>query len=140
KHFINAFGEELIIDNAEVAIAEACRKTNATIDNFTAGPVYHDQENKGGHEWIVEFSNPPNDLERFTKLLDEKLREVNSDYDAKRYKDIALQQPIIHVVPQNTFYNWMKSRGKLGGQHKVPRLANNREYLDQLIEFRTHSS
>ncbi len=140
KHFINAFGEELIIDNAEVAIAEVCKRTNATIDNFTAGPMYLDEGKKGGHEWIIEFSNPPDDLERFSKLLDEKLREINSDYDAKRYKDIALQEPIIHVVPQGTFYNWMKSRGKLGGQHKVPRLANNREYLDQLIEFRSYSS
>ncbi|MEP1033929.1 GH3 auxin-responsive promoter family protein [Ekhidna sp.] len=136
KHFINAFGEELIIDNAEVAIAEACKKTSAAIDNFTAGPMYLGDGNKGGHEWIIEFTDEPNDLERFTKLLDEKLREINSDYDAKRYKDIALQQPIIHVVPQNTFYNWMKSRGKLGGQHKVPRLSNNREYLDQLLDFK----
>ncbi|WP_420317412.1 GH3 auxin-responsive promoter family protein [Ekhidna sp.] len=140
KHFINAFGEELIIDNAEVAIAEACKRTNATIDNFTAGPLYLDEGQKGGHEWIIEFTKSPDDVERFTKLLDEKLREVNSDYDAKRYKDIALQQPTVHVVPQHTFYNWMKSRGKLGGQHKVPRLANNREYLDQIIDFRTQSS
>ncbi|MEO9740602.1 MAG: GH3 auxin-responsive promoter family protein [Ekhidna sp.] len=140
KHFINAFGEELIIDNAEVAIAEACKKTDAAIDNFTAGPLYLGEGNKGGHEWVIEFTRDPNDMERFTKLLDEKLREVNSDYDAKRYKDIALQEPIIHVVPQNTFYHWMKSRGKLGGQHKVPRLANNREYLDQLLTFKSHSS
>ncbi len=140
KHFINAFGEELIIDNAEVAVAEACKKTDAIIDNFTAGPTYLGDGNKGGHEWIIEFTRGPNDLNRFTQLLDEKLREVNSDYDAKRYKDIALQAPTIHVVPQRTFYAWMKSRGKLGGQHKVPRLANNREYLDQLLEFRSHSS
>ena len=140
KHFINAFGEELIIDNAEVAIAEACKKTDAIIDNFTAGPMHLSERNKRGHEWIIEFMRRPNDLERFNKLLDEKLREVNSDYDAKRYKDIALQLPIVHVVPQNTFYNWMKSRGKLGGQHKVPRLANNREYLDQLLEYKSQSS
>ncbi|WP_425389473.1 GH3 auxin-responsive promoter family protein [Ekhidna sp.] len=140
KHFINAFGEELIIDNAEVAIAEACKRTDATIDNFTAGPLYLGEGKKGGHEWIIEFNKSPDDLERFTKLLDEKLREVNSDYDAKRYKDIALQQPIVHVVPPNTFYNWMKSRGKLGGQHKVPRLANDRQYIDQIIDFSTHSS
>ena len=140
KHFINAFGEELIIDNAEVAIADACKKTDATIDNFTAGPHYIAEGNKGGHEWIIEFSRNPNDLSRFTKLLDEKLREINSDYDAKRYKDIALNEPIVHVVPPGTFYQWMKSRGKLGGQHKVPRLANNREYIDQLLEFKTHLS
>ncbi|MEM0940562.1 MAG: GH3 auxin-responsive promoter family protein [Bacteroidota bacterium] len=135
KHFINAFGEELIIDNAEQAIAEACKKTEACIDNFTAGPRYLGNGNKGGHEWIIEFNSVPNDLNRFTKLLDEKLREINSDYDAKRYKNIALIEPIIHVVPQKTFYGWMKSRGKLGGQHKVPRLSNDREYLNELLSF-----
>ncbi len=135
KHFINAFGEELIIENAEQAIAEACKKTEACIDNFTAGPIYFDDRGKGGHEWVIEFTKRPNDIERFTKLLDEKLREINSDYDAKRYKDIALTEPVIHCVPQKTFYNWMKSRGRLGGQHKVPRLSNNREYLDELLSF-----
>ena len=135
KHFINAFGEELIIENAEVAIAEACKKTEAIIDNFTAGPRYLGERNKGGHEWIIEFASEPNDLERFTKLLDEKLREINSDYDAKRYKDIALIEPVVHTVPPGTFYNWMKAKGKLGGQHKVPRLANNREYLDEILSF-----
>ena len=135
KHFINAFGEELIIENAEVAIAEACKKTEAIIDNFTAGPRYLGERNKGGHEWIIEFASEPNDLERFTKLLDEKLREINSDYDAKRYKDIALIEPVVHTVPPRTFYNWMKAKGKLGGQHKVPRLANNREYLDEILSF-----
>ncbi|NQZ76116.1 MAG: GH3 auxin-responsive promoter family protein [Ekhidna sp.] len=139
KHFINAFGEELIIENAEVAIAEACKKTNAIIDNFTAGPMYLGDGQKGGHEWMIEFTTVPNDVNRFTKLLDEKLREVNSDYDAKRYKDIALQQPIVHIASPGTFYAWMKSRGKLGGQNKVPRLANNREYLDQLLEFKAQS-
>lgn len=135
KHFINAFGEELIIENAEYAIAEACKKTDAIIDNFTAGPIYLGDGNKGGHEWIIEFTKVPDDFERFTKLLDECLREVNSDYDAKRYKDIALQEPVIHIAKPKTFYNWMKSRGKLGGQHKVPRLSNNREYLDELLNF-----
>ncbi|MEP0270346.1 MAG: GH3 auxin-responsive promoter family protein [Balneola sp.] len=140
KHFINAFGEELIIENAESAIAEACKKTHATIDNFTAGPIYLEEGQKGGHEWVIEFTHEPNDLTRFKKLLDEHLREINSDYDAKRYKDIALQEPVIHVVPKGSFYEWMKNRGKLGGQHKVPRLANNREYLDELVGYRTHSS
>ena len=136
KHFINAFGEELIIENAEVAIAEACKKTEAVIDNFTAGPTYLGGGNRGGHEWIIEFSKNPNDLDRFTKLLDEKLREINSDYDAKRYRDIALVEPTIHVVPEKTFYYWMKSKDKLGGQHKVPRLSNTREYLDELLSFK----
>ena len=133
KHFINAFGEELIIENAETAIAEACKKTNAAIDNFTAGPVYLGDGKKGSHEWVIEFSRIPDDLTRFTQLLDEKLREVNSDYDAKRYKDIALQEPKVHAASMGTFYSWMKSRGKLGGQHKVPRLSNNREFLDEIL-------
>lgn len=133
KHFINAFGEELIIENAEVAIADACKKTSASIDDFTAGPIYIRDGKKGGHEWIIEFSRSPDDFDRFSKLLDEKLREVNSDYDAKRYKDIALLQPIVHSAPKGTFYKWMKQRGKLGGQHKVPRLSNNREFLDDLL-------
>ncbi|GAB4240422.1 MAG: GH3 auxin-responsive promoter family protein [Ekhidna sp.] len=139
KHFINAFGEELIIDNAEVAIAEACKETGAVIDNFTAGPVYLGDGSKGGHEWVIEFLKQPEDMKRFTQLLDEKLREINSDYDAKRYKDIALQEPIIHNVPQKTFYHWMKSRGKLGGQHKVPRLSNTREYLDEILSFKAQN-
>jgi hypothetical protein len=133
KHFINAFGEELIIENAEVAIAEACKRTSAAIDDFTAGPIYLGDGKKGGHEWIIEFSRIPDDFDRFSKLLDEKLREVNSDYDAKRYKDIALVQPIVHIAPKGTFYKWMKQRGKLGGQHKVPRLSNTREFLDELL-------
>lgn len=136
KHFINAFGEELIIENAETAITEACKKTNADIDNFTAAPIYLGDGNKGGHEWIIEFTKDPDDLERFGQLLDEKLREINSDYDAKRYKDIALQAPVIHSVPSKTFYHWMKSRGKLGAQHKVPRLCNTREFIDQLLNFK----
>ncbi|MEM6830469.1 MAG: GH3 auxin-responsive promoter family protein [Bacteroidota bacterium] len=139
KHFINAFGEELIIENAELAIADACKKTNAAIDNFTAGPVYLGSGNKGGHEWVIEFSEYPDDMDRFTKLLDEKLREINSDYDAKRYRDIALVPPVVHTVEPGTFYDWMKSREKLGGQHKVPRLSNDRKFLDDLLAFKTQS-
>lgn len=135
KHFINAFGEEVIIENAEKAIAEACEKTGAIIDNFTAAPVYFDEGSKGGHEWVIEFKSRPSNLEEFTHLLDEKLRAINSDYDAKRYKDMALVLPIVHDVPEGTFYNWMKKRGKLGGQNKVPRLSNNREHLDSLLEM-----
>ncbi len=137
KHFINAFGEELIIENAEYAIADACKKTNASIDNFTAGPVYLGEGNKGGHEWVIEFSEYPDDMDRFTQLLDEKLREINSDYDAKRYRDMVLVAPVIHSVEAGTFYHWMKSREKLGGQHKVPRLANTREFIDDLLAFKT---
>lgn len=135
KHFINAFGEELIIENAETAIAEACERTNAEIENFTAGPRYLGTGQKGSHEWVVEFAREPDSLQDFRMILDTKLREINSDYDAKRHKDIALEAPLIHKVAKGTFYDWMKRRGKLGGQNKVPRLANHRDYLDDLLEM-----
>lgn len=135
KHFINAFGEEVIIENAESAITDACAKTGAIIDNFTAAPIYFDEGNKGGHEWIIEFKKQPDNLERFTQFLDEKLREINSDYDAKRYKDMALLPPVVHSAQEGTFYAWMKKRGKLGGQNKVPRLSNNREHIDDILKM-----
>lgn len=133
KHYINAFGEEVIVENAEEAIARACEATGSVIENFTAAPRYFNSNTSGCHEWIIEFRKEPDSLETFSKALDETLREVNSDYDAKRQKDIALKAPIIHVAPQNTFYDWMKKRGKLGGQNKVPRLANSREYIDDIL-------
>lgn len=133
KHYINAFGEEVIVENAEEAIARACEATGSVIENFTAAPRYFNSNTSGCHEWIIEFQKEPDSLETFSKALDETLREVNSDYDAKRQKDIALKAPIIHVAPQNTFYDWMKKRGKLGGQNKVPRLANSREYIDDIL-------
>jgi hypothetical protein len=135
KHFINAFGEEMIIENAETAIARACQETEAIIRNFTAAPIYMEKEGKGGHEWLIEFEKEPANLHQFTQLLDQTLREVNSDYDAKRYKDIALQLPVVHSLPEGTFYNWMKKRGKLGGQHKVPRLSNSREYVEDVLSM-----
>ncbi len=135
KHFINAFGEELIIDNAERALDEACRQTGAIIRDYTAAPVYFDSNTNGAHEWIIEFEKKPAEFERFVDLLDETLRRINSDYDAKRFKDMALRRPIICVAPQGTFFNWMKEKGKLGGQHKVPRLANNREYADSILKM-----
>ncbi len=135
KHFINAFGEEVIIENAETAITRACAKTNAIMDNFTAAPIYFEGGSKGGHEWVIEFKQKPDSIEEFSEILDATLREINSDYDAKRYKDMALAPPIIHAVEQGTFYNWMKKRGKLGGQNKVPRLSNNREYLEDILEM-----
>lgn len=137
KHFINAFGEELMIENAEVALAHACEMCNAEVENFTAAPRYIDAGSKGGHEWVIEFKTQPGDIEKFGLQLDKKLREINSDYDAKRQKDLALQAPVIHVARKGLFYEWMKKRGKLGGQNKVPRLANDREYLDDLIELMT---
>ena len=133
KSFINAFGEELIVDNAERAIEQACQRTGAIVNEYTAGPVYMEKEGKGGHEWIIEFQRMPDDMQSFSTLLDEGLRAANSDYDAKRKGDMVLDRPIIHDVPKGTFYAWMRSRGKLGGQNKVPRLANDRSYLDAIL-------
>ena len=135
KHFINAFGEELIIENAECAIEEACHQTGAMMTNFTAAPRYLGSDQKGSHEWVIEFARQPADRERFCEILDSKLREVNSDYDAKRYRNMALEAPLIHFVDEGTFHQWMKKRGKLGGQNKVPRLANDRVYLDDILSL-----
>ena len=135
KHFINAFGEELIIDNAERALDEACQQTGAIIRDYTAAPIYFNDKECGAHEWVIEFEKKPAEFDRFVDLLDETLRRVNSDYDAKRFKDMALRRPQIQVAPKGTFFNWMKNKGKLGGQHKVPRLANNREYVDSILKM-----
>jgi hypothetical protein len=135
KHFINAFGEELIIENAEQGIAEACKITGAIIGDYTAAPRYLGHGNKGGHEWIIEFKKSPNDLTKFIDILDSTMRRLNSDYDAKRYKDIALERPVVHAVSDGTFYMWMKKRNKLGGQHKVPRLVNSRVYIDDILKM-----
>ena len=133
KHFINAFGEEVIIENAESAINKACEVTGAVIDNFTAAPIFLDKGKKGGHEWIIEFKVRPGNLEQFRRVLDDTLREINSDYDAKRQHDLALIAPRVNSVRTGTFYEWMKRRGKLGGQNKVPRLFNTREYVDDIL-------
>lgn len=134
KHFINAFGEEVIVENAEAAIQFAAEETHSTIANFTAAPVYFGgSDSKGAHEWVVEFRTPPADLKEFTVLLDQKLRAVNSDYDAKRYKDLALTLPVIHQAEAGLFESWLSKKGKLGGQHKVPRLSNSREFLEEIL-------
>jgi hypothetical protein len=135
KHFINAFGEEVIIDNAEHAICAACCATGAVFLDYTACPIYFEGEKAGGHEWIIEFGQQPDDFEKFIDVLDQTLRDINSDYDAKRFKDMALCRPKVHNAPTGTFYNWLKSKGKLGGQHKVPRLANERKYVDEILKF-----
>lgn len=132
---MNAFGEEVIVENAEAAITRACEMTGAVIDNFTAAPVYLKEGKKGRHEWIVEFKVPPSSEEDFTRFLDESLRSINSDYDAKRTHDLALIEPKVHSAVEGTFYNWLKRRGKLGGQNKVPRLANSREYVDEILKM-----
>lgn len=138
KHFINAFGEEVIIENAESAINKACEVTGAVIDNFTAAPVFLEKGRKGGHEWIIEFKEKPGSIEQFTRILDETLRQINSDYDAKRQADLALVFPKVNSVRSGTFYDWMKMRGKLGGQNKVPRLFNTREYVDDILRMLAH--
>lgn len=135
KHFINAFGEELIIENAELALRQACKATGALISEYTAGPVYMKKDSSGAHEWIIEFSQEPDSLEKFSTFLDNALKALNSDYEAKRYKDLTLHKPLIRIARKDLFYDWMSSRGKLGGQNKVPRLANNREYLDSLVQM-----
>jgi len=135
KHFINTFGEEVIVENAEAAITRACAHTGAVIDNFTAAPVYLEEGKKGSHEWVVEFKVSPQSLEEFTSILDHSLREINSDYDAKRSHNLALIAPTVHSVEVGTFYRWMKMRGKLGGQNKVPRLANSREYVEDILRM-----
>ncbi|HEY5746709.1 MAG TPA: GH3 auxin-responsive promoter family protein [Chryseolinea sp.] len=139
KHFMNAFGEEVIVENAEAAITKACEATGAVIDNFTAAPVYLEEGKQGRHEWIIEFKVEPATLPAFAHELDEALRSINSDYDAKRHHNLALIAPKIHSVREGTFYNWMKRRGKLGGQNKVPRLANSREYVDDILSMMRES-
>lgn len=134
KLFINAFGEEVVIDNAERAIAHACAVTDSKVREYTAAPIYLDQEDNAGHEWLIEFEKEPHSMHDFATALDAKLKEVNSDYEAKRHKDIALKMPRIKQVPGNTFYNWLKRKGKLGGQHKVPRLSNDRKFLEEILE------
>lgn len=133
KHFINAFGEELIVDNAEQGLAYACQQTGAVVNEYTAAPVFMDSNAKCRHQWLIEFAKRPADLQQFAALLDKRLQEINSDYEAKRYKDITLQPLEIIEARANLFNDWLKLRGKLGGQHKVPRLSNNREAIEQLL-------
>ncbi len=135
KNFINAFGEELIVDNAINALAIACEKANAEIVEFTAAPIYLEEGKNATHEWLIEFSKPPESIEYFTEMLDNALKSLNSDYEAKRYHNLMLKMPVVKSVPENTFYNWLKSKGKLGGQHKVPRLSNDRNYVDEISEM-----
>lgn len=134
KSFINAFGEELIVENAEYAIARACAETNAVVRDFTASPVYMEGQSKGTHEWCIEFVQYPESIERFSEVLDNALRKVNSDYDAKRYEDMVLQFPKINVVQIGTFDAWLEAIDRLGGQNKVPRLSNDRTIMDQILQ------
>lgn len=134
KHHINVFGEELVIENAEKALARAAELTQAQVVDFTAAPIFMASNVKGGHEWLIEFKFPPKDLDRFTQILDNTLKTLNSDYEAKRYKDSTMGPPKIRIARKGLFYEWLKSKGKLGGQHKVPRLSNQRELLEALLK------
>jgi len=137
KQFINAFGEELIMDNAEKGLQAACERTGAIVTEYTVAPVYMKGDAKGAHEWLIEFESPPENINYFTEVLDNALKALNSDYEAKRYKDMTLTVPIVRSLPRNTFFEWMKKRGKLGGQNKVPRLANDRKYVDDILSQKT---
>ncbi|HKO79613.1 MAG TPA: GH3 auxin-responsive promoter family protein, partial [Chitinophagaceae bacterium] len=136
KHYINAFGEEVIVDNSDKAIAIACEKTGAIVNDYTAAPVYFSDSSNGAHEWLIEFDKEPASMEIFTKELDTALKNINSDYEAKRHKDIALGLPVLHSLKKGTFNQWLHLKGKLGGQHKVPRLNNERKYLEEILALK----
>ena len=135
KHHINVFGEELIIENAEMALKQASKHTQCEIMDYTAAPIFMEGREKGAHEWIIEFKTPPKDLSLFTKSLDSALMDVNSDYQAKRFNNITLNMPKVHVARQRLFYDWLKQKNKLGGQHKVPRLSNKRDFIEELLHL-----
>lgn len=139
KHFINVFGEELIIENTEKGLEKACKATNSEIIDYTVAPIFMQDKLKGGHEWIIEFSRKPSDIEKFTEILDEELKKLNSDYEAKRYNNMTLNMPKIHIARENLFHDWLKNKDKLGGQNKVPRLSNNRQYVEELLHLQSIS-
>ncbi|WP_372945044.1 GH3 auxin-responsive promoter family protein [Muriicola sp.] len=135
KHHINVFGEELIIENAEKALEQICRETGSQIKDYTVAPIFMSGKEKGAHEWMIEFRKPPERMSDFTRSLDKALKALNSDYEAKRYNNMTLNMPTIHIARENLFYDWLKSKDKLGGQHKIPRLSNDRAYLDELLQM-----
>jgi len=135
KHYINAFGEEVIVDNTDRAIAEAARMTDAIVSDYTAAPLYFSSDGNGTHEWIVEFERAPESMDRFVEVLDHSLQQLNTDYEAKRHKNIALRMPQVHSAKAGLFSDWLKGRGKLGGQHKVPRLSNERTLIEELLSM-----
>ncbi len=135
KHHINVFGEELIIENAEEALKAACKKTNAAIKDYTVAPIFMNGKSKGAHEWIIEFKKAPDNLHFFTEMLDNSLKNCNSDYEAKRYNNMTLAMPTVHAAKEGLFYTWLKTKGKLGGQHKVPRLSNKRDFIEELLQL-----
>ena len=133
KHFINVFGEELVVDNAEKALQAVCAETGAQVLEYSVAPVFMDENAKCGHQWVIEFAKEPASVEKFAEQLDNALQHINSDYEAKRFKNKTMQQLEIVVARKNLFNDWLKSKGKLGGQHKVPRLSNSRQYVDELL-------
>ncbi len=133
KQFINAFGEEVMVENTDKALALTCRQTCSIVTEYTVGPIYFSRSGKGGHQWLVEFEKAPASISQFTRLLDKNLQQINSDYEAKRYKSMALEQLQLIVLPKGTFYNWMRARGKFGVQNKIPRLANHRKHLREIL-------
>ena len=135
KHYMNAFGEEVIVDNSDKAIAHAAEKTNAVVNDYTAAPVYFTENSNGAHEWLIEFEKEPDDFNNFIFELDNCLKNINSDYEAKRHKSIALRLPIVHKLTKGTFTQWLRSKGRLGGQHKVPRLSNERNMLEEILSL-----
>jgi len=137
KHYMNAFGEEVIVDNADKAIAMAAHKTGAIVNDYTAAPIYFSDHANGAHEWLIEFEQDPADLDEFINEMDLSLKSINSDYEAKRHKDIALGKPVVHSLKKGTFNLWLHRKGKLGGQHKVPRLSNERKFLEEILTFTT---
>jgi hypothetical protein len=135
KHFINAFGEELMVDNAEQGLARACKETGAQVAEYSAAPVFMDADAKCRHQWLIEFAVMPDSLEKFAEVLDNTLQAINSDYEAKRHKNITLQPLEIIVARPKLFHDWLKEKGKLGGQHKVPRLSNSRDYIEEMLSL-----
>jgi hypothetical protein len=132
KHHINVFGEELMVENSDMAISKTCLSLNCEVTDYTAAPIFMENNQKGAHEWMIEFENPPENINEFSALLDRNLQQLNSDYEAKRFNNITLNPLKINVARKNLFYDWLKENDKLGGQHKIPRLSNERTYLEQL--------
>lgn len=135
KHHINVFGEELMVENTDMAIAKTCKATQTEVKDYTVAPIFMQDKEKGAHEWIIEFQKQPEDIEQFSKILDETIQSLNSDYEAKRYNNMTLNPLKINIARENLFYDWLKEQDKLGGQHKVPRLSNSREYLENLLQL-----
>jgi hypothetical protein len=135
KHHINVFGEELMVENTDTALAKTCKTFNCEMVDYTVAPIFMTNNQKGAHEWMVEFKNPPEDIAKFTQALDENIQALNSDYEAKRYNNMTLNPLVLHVARPHLFYDWLKQQDKLGGQHKVPRLSNERTYLERLLQL-----